>query len=58
MPVISIDVEVLCVCGREELTFQNRFPGQLIVSPCELCQEEIRQEGYKEGFADGEVGNE
>lgn len=43
--VITVDLEVLCKCGRE-LSVKNRYASQIEIDPCDDCGLEKYNEGY------------
>lgn len=55
MPEIRVDLEILCVCGRE-LVVQNRYSGQIEVEPCEDCGRGKYNEGYDVGHKEASDG--
>jgi hypothetical protein len=65
MPEIAVNIEVYCakcgegLCNQTEATRTNgRGEPSFRVDPCERCLDASRDEGYSEGYEEGETTDE
>jgi hypothetical protein len=57
MPAFQLDFEVYCTCGNG-LCSQSRVStirgySQVEVTPCKICLEKAKDEGYNDGYDQG-----
>lgn len=61
MPDITVDVEVFCakcgsgLCRDTSVEYSIHNIPYLRVAPCEACIEQSRQDGYDDGYTEGEA---
>lgn len=60
MPTFELEFEVYCECGAglcsqsSTRTSLTRSSPQVIVEPCSRCTEKARDDGYTQGYQDGQ----
>jgi len=54
MAEVKVEIDLECKCGNGLDVKVDKWGTGLIITPCEKCLREARDEGYHEGYTEAE----